>query len=119
MHSLAWQCGTKSSFFDSQLGSNFVLWCCEEIKVFVICVRLQRKLYSFRKLILEKKSIFWNMENHLSYNISIWKKAYHKNFIHFPALKELYPKKLFIYGSCIEILVYPVKVEKNLAEFIL
>ena len=51
------------------------------------------------------------MENHLSYNISIWKKAYHRNFIIFSALEELYHKKFFIYGSCIEVLVYPVKVE--------
>ena len=56
------------------------LWCFEKSKVFVTCVCLQTQPKYFQKLNLEKKSSFWFMEKHLSYNFNIMKNATHRDF---------------------------------------
>ena len=51
-------------------------------------------------IIRSKKSTFWCMEKHLSYNFHICKNAYHRVFIQFSVLRELYDMKSLIYGNC-------------------
>ena len=40
------------------------------------------------------------MDKRLPYSFHIWKKAYHRDFIHFSVRMELFGKKFFLYGNC-------------------